>query len=74
MDTDKEETRRQLAQLAELGIDLDEITAQLMREGVEAFADSFDELMAGIGEKVAGIAGVDDRERTDFFTVPSGAR
>ncbi|MCY4117751.1 MAG: transaldolase [Caldilineaceae bacterium] len=73
VDADVEEVRSQLAQLAELGIDLDEITAQLMVDGVEAFADSFDELMAGIGEKVAGIAGVDDRERADFFTVPSGA-
>ena len=74
VDTDIEDTRRHLAQLAELGIDLDEVTAQLMHEGVEAFADSFDELMAGIDEKVAGIAGVNDRERTDFFAVPSGAR
>lgn len=74
VDADMGEIRRQLAQLAELGIDLDEITAQLMREGVEAFADSFDELMAGIDEKVAGIAGLGDSERTDFFAVPSGAR
>ena len=73
VDTDMEQVRRQLAQLAELGIDLDDITVQLMREGVDAFADSFDELMAGIGEKVAAIAGADDREHADFFTVPSGA-
>ena len=77
VDADVEQARQHLAQLAELGIDLDSITAQLMIDGVDAFADSFDELMAGISEKVAAIAGGDSnqtRERADFFTEPSGAR
>ena len=77
VDADVEEARQHLAQLAELGIDLDEVTTELMGDGVDAFADSFDELMAGIAQKVADIAGGDDnqtRERADFFTVPSGAR
>ena len=77
VDADVEQARQHVAQLAALGIDLGEVTAQLMGEGVDAFADSFDELMSGIAEKVAAIAGGDDnqtRARADFFTVPSGAR
>ncbi|MCY4081165.1 MAG: transaldolase [Caldilineaceae bacterium] len=77
VDANVEEARQHLAQLAELGIDLGDVTTQLMGEGVDAFADSFDELMSGIAEKVAAIAGGDEnqtRARADFFTVPSGAR
>ncbi|MDE0199245.1 MAG: transaldolase [Caldilineaceae bacterium] len=77
VDADVEEARQHLKQLAELGIDLGDVTTQLMGEGVDAFADSFDELMSGIAEKVAAIAGGDEnqtRARADFFTVPSGAR
>ena len=46
-----EEARAQLAQLAELGIDLDEITHKLTEDGIEQFAKSFDALMASIEEK-----------------------
>ena len=77
VDADVEEAKQHLAQLAELGLDLGEVTTELMGEGVEAFADSFDELMSGIAEKVTAIAGGDEnqtRARADFFTVPSGAR
>ena len=77
VDADVEEAKQHLAQLAELGLDLGEVTTELMGEGVDAFADSFDELMSGIAEKVTAIAGGDDnqtRARADFFTVPSGAR
>jgi len=77
VDADVEQARQHLAQLAGLGIDLGEVTTQLMGEGVDAFADSFDELMSGIAEKVTAIAGGDEnqtRARADFFTVPSGAR
>ncbi|MXX27517.1 MAG: transaldolase [Caldilineaceae bacterium SB0668_bin_21] len=77
VDADVEEARQHLADLAEIGIDLGEVTTELMGEGVDAFADSFDELMSGIAEKVTAIAGGDEnqtRARADFFTVPSGAR
>jgi len=37
-----------LERVAGLGIDLDEITAQLQVEGVAAFADSFDQLIAAL--------------------------
>ena len=41
------------AQLAEVGIDLDEVTDKLRDEGVAAFAHSFDELLANIEQKRA---------------------
>jgi transaldolase len=44
-----------LAALSRLGIDLDAITAQLQVDGVKAFADSFDELMAGLDETRRGL-------------------
>jgi transaldolase len=37
-----------LASLRDLGIDLGEVTEQLQVDGVKAFADSFDDLMAGL--------------------------
>lgn len=46
------------AGLAELGIDIDAVTAELQREGVAAFAASFDQLLAALDaarlEKTAG--------------------
>lgn len=77
VDADVEQARQDLARLADLGIDLGDVTSQLLGEGVDAFADSFDELMSGIAEKAAALAGGDDNQtkaRADFFTVPSGAR
>jgi transaldolase len=41
----------QLDRLAELGIDLDEVTDLLLEEGVEKFADSFDSLLDSISDK-----------------------
>jgi transaldolase len=35
-------------QVAAAGVDYDDVTATLEREGVQKFADSFDELIAGI--------------------------
>ena len=39
-------------QLAEAGIDMDEVTQQLLDDGVKQFADSYDELIRGIAEKI----------------------
>lgn len=77
VDSDVEQAGQELAQLAELGVDLDGITSQLMVDGVDAFADAFDELMTGIAEKVGALSGGEDsqtQERADFFSVTSGAR
>ncbi len=43
----------QLAELAELGIDLDAVTATLEREGVAKFVEPFDALMEALREAVA---------------------
>ena len=40
-----------LARLASLGIDLNAITQKLQEDGVAAFADSFDQLMAALAKK-----------------------
>ena len=46
-----DEARALFRKLAEIGIDYDDVTATLEREGVEKFADSFNELIDGIEEK-----------------------
>ncbi len=46
-----ETARKEIAQLAELGIDLNEITRTLQDEGVAAFAKSFESLITGITGK-----------------------
>jgi transaldolase len=43
-----DEAHRVLEQIAEAGVDYDDVTDTLEREGVEKFSDSFDELLAGI--------------------------
>jgi transaldolase len=46
-----EEAERVLERLAEAGVDYDDVTATLEREGVEKFSDSFAELIDGIRAK-----------------------
>jgi transaldolase len=46
-----EESWKQLARLADLGVDLDAITQKLQDDGVASFAKSFESLMDGITEK-----------------------
>jgi transaldolase len=46
-----------LGRLGALGIDLDAITAELQREGVIAFAEAFDQLMAALESKRAARTG-----------------
>jgi len=53
---DVEGAKQALAELERLGISLDEITARLLDEGVKAFADSFDKLLAAIEERVKAAA------------------
>lgn len=45
------EARRQVAALAQLGIDLDAITEELQRDGVEKFVQPFDSLLATLRAK-----------------------
>jgi|SRR5688572_10274408 len=46
-----DEARTQLEELATLGINLDEVTQELLNEGVENFAKPYDELIKTITEK-----------------------
>ncbi len=46
-----DEAERVLERLAEAGVDYDDVTATLEREGVEKFSDSFSELIDGIRAK-----------------------
>lgn len=46
-----DEAHRVLAELARVGVDYDDVTETLERQGVEKFADSFAQLMASLREK-----------------------
>jgi transaldolase len=46
-----DEARRTLDELEALGVSLDELTEQLQRDGLEKFAQPFDELLASLAEK-----------------------
>jgi transaldolase len=48
-----DEARTQLGQLAELGIDLEQIGQQLLDEGIQKFVQPYDSLIHGIKEKSA---------------------
>jgi transaldolase/glucose-6-phosphate isomerase len=51
LEANLEDAQAQLAQLSELGVDLQAITHQLLDDGVKAFAKSFETLMTSIAEK-----------------------
>jgi transaldolase len=51
-----DEAHRLLEQLAEVGIDYDDVVETLEREGVQKFADSFAELLEGVREKREAVA------------------
>jgi transaldolase len=51
-----DEARRLLDELAAAGVDYDDVTDTLEAEGVQKFADSFDELLEGIRAKQAELA------------------
>jgi len=44
-----------LDQLTAAGVDLDEITSTLEREGVESFCDSYHQLLACLADKAASL-------------------
>jgi transaldolase len=51
-----DQARRVLEQLAAAGVDYDDVTGTLEREGVEKFAASFDELLGALGAKQTALA------------------
>ncbi len=56
LEADLDIAQRDIDALKPVGIDLDEITQQLEREGVAAFADSYDQLLAALDEKRSAVA------------------
>ena len=56
VDEGVQKARAVIEALAGLGIHMDEVTQKLEDEGVAAFEKSFDELLAALGEKAAGLA------------------
>jgi transaldolase len=50
------EARKLLERLAEVGVDYDDVVATLEAEGVQKFADSFEELLDGIRAKRSELA------------------
>jgi transaldolase len=55
LDADPATARATLSAAAEEGVDLDGITAELEREGVKAFCESYDELVACIESKLGSL-------------------
>jgi transaldolase len=53
---DVDQAMADIAALRELGIDLDEVTDQLQREGVDKFAKSFRELLQSVDAKLTRVA------------------
>jgi len=51
VETDVDGARMRMAEVAELGIDLDAITNKVLDDGVKSFAKSFDALLGSITEK-----------------------
>jgi transaldolase len=56
LERDLDETKRVFERLAEAGIDYDDVVRVLEDEGVQKFADSFDELLDGISAKRGELA------------------
>ena len=51
-----EEARALMSQLEEVGIDMQQVTDELIDEGVKSFADAFDKLLDSIRAKAGGVA------------------
>jgi transaldolase len=52
VDKDVDQARRELEQLQEAGIDLDDVTRQLELDGVKSFSASFDSLVGTLRERL----------------------
>ncbi len=56
LERDLDDARSLLDELAQAGVDYDDVTDTLEREGVQKFADSFEELLGGVREKRTQLA------------------
>jgi len=59
LDADPRAAQRTLADAARVGIDLDTVTAELEREGVQSFCDSYHQLLDCIKSKLDALAPAD---------------
>jgi transaldolase / glucose-6-phosphate isomerase len=57
IEDDLDEAKDVLAALDRLGIDYDEVTRSLQEKGVELFAESYDQLLAGLSDKMRELQG-----------------
>jgi transaldolase len=55
IDADTDAARQVMARLAEVGVDIDDVTRQLEDEGVAAFEKSFDELLTALATKAEAL-------------------
>jgi transaldolase len=53
VDADVDEADRVWQSLGDVGVDMDDVAAQLEREGVDSFMKSFDELISALESKAA---------------------
>ena len=53
---DLDEATQLMADLAEAGIDMEQVTDDLLRDGVKSFADAFTKLMDGLKTKVDNLS------------------
>ena len=57
LDTDLQDAEQVLEALHGAGVELDQVTDKLQKEGVDKFAESFEKLIASVGEKLERVAG-----------------
>ena len=55
VDADVDDARTVWQSLADVGVDMNDVAAQLEREGVASFAKSFDELISALESKAADL-------------------
>ncbi|HEX3429660.1 MAG TPA: bifunctional transaldolase/phosoglucose isomerase [Rhizomicrobium sp.] len=73
LEADVDSARHQLAQLEKVGISLDRITDELVREGVDKFAEAADQLFAALATKRAKTLG-DKLVKTEFALRDAGTK
>ncbi|MEE8370321.1 MAG: bifunctional transaldolase/phosoglucose isomerase, partial [Dehalococcoidia bacterium] len=66
LEADAEEAEMTVGMLPELGVDLDEVMAKLLADGVAAFQNDFDKLLAGIEAKGQRIVSAEGPPRANL--------
>jgi transaldolase/glucose-6-phosphate isomerase len=66
IDENVEEAERLIASLPDAGIDLDQVTAKLLEEGIDAFSKDYEKLLQAVEAKVQSIV---EEERRPFVSL-----